>query len=94
MLALVSDSHGLPFLTLTFVGPASQATPNQRPSGGNGRLKQVLKALKEYDLDHKACNDCSINFNAQWRGIVDDINNPDLVLICNKCGNEKCRWHC
>ncbi|KAG9953379.1 hypothetical protein KCU85_g1201, partial [Aureobasidium melanogenum] len=75
-------------------GPASQATPNQRPSGGNGRLKQVLKALKEYDLDHKACNDCSINFNAQWRGIVDDINNPDLVLICNKCGNEKCRWHC
>ncbi|KAH0361045.1 hypothetical protein KCU65_g8964, partial [Aureobasidium melanogenum] len=80
-------------------GPSAPSGPPGPPNpsggnGGNGRLKQVLKALKEYDLDHKACNDCSINFNAQWRGIVDNINNPDLILICNKCGNEKCRWRC
>ncbi|KAH0030710.1 hypothetical protein KCU78_g2981, partial [Aureobasidium melanogenum] len=68
--------------------------PNQGPSNGNARLKGVLKALREYDLDHKACNDCSINFNAQWRGMVDDINAPDLILMCTKCGNEKCRWQC
>ncbi|KAG9659596.1 hypothetical protein KCU95_g1389, partial [Aureobasidium melanogenum] len=75
-------------------GPGGHDSPNQGPSSGNARLKRVLKALREYDLDHKACNDCSINFNAQWRGMVDDINEPDLILMCTKCGNEKCRWQC
>ncbi|KAG9851642.1 hypothetical protein KCU98_g3842, partial [Aureobasidium melanogenum] len=75
-------------------GRGGHDSPNQGPSNGNARLKRVLKALREYDLDHKACNDCSINFNAQWRGMVDDINDPDLILMCTKCGNEKCRWQC
>lgn len=85
---------------LTFIGrggpnpPNPPNPPNQGPSNGNSRLKRVLKALREYDLDHKACNDCSINFNAQWRGMVDDFNAPDLILMCTKCGNEKCRWQC
>ncbi|KAH0343778.1 hypothetical protein KCU83_g8609, partial [Aureobasidium melanogenum] len=75
-------------------GRGGHDSPNQGPSNGNARLKRVLKALREYGLDHKACNDCSINFNAQWRGMVDDINDPDLILMCTKCGNEKCRWQC
>lgn len=88
---------------LTSIGPASniqssgrggRRSSNHGSSGGNARLERVLKALKEYDLDHKSCNDCSINFNAQWRGMVDNIDNPDLILMCNKCGEEKCRWHC
>ncbi|KAK6003613.1 hypothetical protein QM012_009384 [Aureobasidium pullulans] len=84
-------------------GPASNIQPrgrgghrssNQGSSGSNARLDGVLKALREFDLDHKSCNDCSINFNAQWRGMVDDVNDPDLILMCNRCGNEKCRWRC
>ncbi|THY23421.1 hypothetical protein D6D01_05973 [Aureobasidium pullulans] len=82
-------------------GPSSNV--NTRGHGGPGffssgedshRLKKVLTALKEYDLDHKACLDCSINFNSEWRGIVDDISNPELILNCKKCGEEKCRWRC
>ncbi|THX06155.1 hypothetical protein D6D13_06691 [Aureobasidium pullulans] len=82
-------------------GPASNV--NTRGHGGSGfsssgedtrRLKIVLTALKEYDLEHKACLDCSINFNSEWRGIVDDVSNPELILNCKKCGEEKCRWRC
>ncbi|THZ77541.1 hypothetical protein D6C84_08471 [Aureobasidium pullulans] len=73
-------------------GPASNV--NTRGHGGSGfsspgedtrRLKIVLTALKEYDLEHKACLDCSINFNSEWRGIVDDVSNPELILNCKKC---------
>ncbi|THY00242.1 hypothetical protein D6D02_08955 [Aureobasidium pullulans] len=61
-------------------GPASNV--NTRGHGGSGfsssgedtrRLKIVLTALKEYDLEHKACLDCSINFNSEWRGIEGDM---------------------
>lgn len=86
------------FLILTSTAHARDMQSNRPPhngsSRGKARLRRVLNALKEYDLDHKACNDCSINFNAQWRGMVDNIDEPDLILMCNKCGNEKCRWRC
>jgi hypothetical protein len=88
---------------LTFPGPASavqtrgfggHGPPNPRGAGDNARLERVLKALRDYDVDHKSCNDCSINFNAQWRGIVDGTDDRNLVLMCGKCGNEKCRFPC
>ncbi|KAI5247471.1 hypothetical protein E4T43_01992 [Aureobasidium subglaciale] len=65
-------------------------------AGGNAqpRLDAILKALMEYDLDHKACNDCGINFNSEWRGVVDDPHKSSLVLQCRKCGEEKCHWDC
>ncbi|THY84735.1 hypothetical protein D6C95_08076 [Aureobasidium pullulans] len=82
-------------------GPASNV--NTRGHGGSGfsssgedtrRLKIVLTALKEYDLEHKACLDCSINFNSEWRGIEDDISNSELILNCKKCGEEKLARNC
>jgi hypothetical protein len=91
------------FLMLTFPGPASavqtrgfvgHGPPNPRAAGENARLEKILKALRDYDVDHKSCNDCSINFNAQWRGIVDGTDDRNLVLMCGKCGNEKCRFPC
>ncbi|KAL2031006.1 hypothetical protein VTO58DRAFT_108361 [Aureobasidium pullulans] len=82
-------------------GPASNV--NTRGHGGSGfsssgedtrRLKIVLTALKEYDLEDKACLDCSINFNSEWRGIEDGISNPELILNCKKCGEEKLARNC
>ncbi|KEQ59700.1 uncharacterized protein M437DRAFT_68679, partial [Aureobasidium melanogenum CBS 110374] len=75
-------------------GQLNDARTGPSVPSDDGRLRNVLTALRQYDLDHRACNDCSINFNSQFRGVVDDINYPELILICNKCGNEKCRWNC
>ncbi|KAI5256367.1 hypothetical protein E4T42_01646 [Aureobasidium subglaciale] len=65
-------------------------------AGGSAqpRLDAILTALKEYDLDHKACNDCGINFNSEWRGVVDDPHKSSLILLCRKCGEKKCHWDC
>ena len=79
---------------LTFVGPGSTAQtrgPPGPPNAGNdSRLRKVLKALKDYCVDHRACNDCGINFNAQFRGIVEHIEDDRLILKCGKCDSEKC----
>ncbi|KAI5206699.1 hypothetical protein E4T39_02342 [Aureobasidium subglaciale] len=89
---------------LTIPGPAANVqTRDQSGRGGGGggggrnpepRLNAILMALKEYDLDHKSCNDCGINFNSEWRGVVDNPREPSLILRCRKCGEEKCRWRC
>ncbi|CAD0084958.1 unnamed protein product [Aureobasidium vineae] len=93
--AQLNDARAGPASNIQSQGRGGFGPPsNGRPSGGGDRLERVLKALKEYALDHKSCNDCSINFNSQFRGMVDNINDPDLILMCSKCGNEKCRWRC
>ncbi|KEQ72939.1 hypothetical protein M436DRAFT_82211 [Aureobasidium namibiae CBS 147.97] len=73
-------------------GSTAQTRPAHGSSnaGNDNRLKKVLEALKDYCVDHRACNDCGINFNAQFRGIVEHIEDDRLILKCGKCDSEKC----
>lgn len=75
-------------------GPGGHGSPNPRAAGDSVRLQKVLKALNDYDVDHRSCNDCGINFNAQFRGLVDNTDDRHLILKCGKCGEEKCRFPC
>lgn len=81
---------------LTSAGPNPKTQSGPSPAHGypNARhddlLVRVLKALGDYCVDHRACNDCGINFNAQFRGIVENIEDHRLILKCGKCDTEKC----
>jgi hypothetical protein len=87
----LNTSADSPHMSLTITGPVSRV---QNSPNGDRRLKALLKALEEQAIDHKACNECFIDFNCQWRGIVDNLEDTNLVLMCTKCGTEKCRWNC
>lgn len=81
---------------LTFAGPVpinqTGGQPDRGPPnpGNDNLLRKVLKALRDYCVDHRSCNDCGINFNAQFRGIVERIEDRRLILKCDKCDTEKC----
>ncbi|KAI4848655.1 hypothetical protein E4T44_03811 [Aureobasidium sp. EXF-8845] len=90
----LSDTRAGPTSNVQTRGSGGHGPSNASSPGGNARLEKVLKALRDYAVDHKSCNDCSINFNAQWRGLVDGTDDRHLILMCSKCGNEKCRFPC